>query len=265
VTTSAERLELAAYRDGAGWAGGPQAVYDRLAIAALAGLPARLDDSSAVDVGAGTGAATRELVRRGARVVAVDLSAAMLAELSRQTSGRVPTLVGDICRLALPDDEYDVAVAAFVLNHLDDPAAGLRELARVTRPGGHIVASTFGSDDHPVKTAIDGVLLRYGFVHPEWYLTLKRERVPLTGTASAFPSVGVASGLTDVAVEQTDVDLTDLPVEAVIGYRLGLPHIAPFVAAIDPAARPCLDAELADVVGRLLPFRLPMLVLTGRS
>ena len=255
--------QLTAYRDGAAWARGPQQVYDRLVRSALAWLPDRLDGQHAVDVGAGTGAATRELLRRGAEVVALDRSTSMLAELSRQTGGRVPTAVCDIRSLALPDDKYDVTVAGFVLNHLFDATAGMRELARVTRPGGRVIATTFGSDDHPIKVAVDDVLVRFGFVHPQWYLSLKQVAMPTVADPGGLTRVGTSSGLRSVTVEKIDVDLGDLPVEAAIAYRLGLAHIAPFVAALDAADRARLDAELASVVGALPPLRLPMLVVSG--
>jgi ubiquinone/menaquinone biosynthesis C-methylase UbiE len=257
--------ELAAYNDGAAWASGPQPVYGRLAAAALARLPHRLDGRRALDVGAGTGAATLELLQRGCEVVAVDMSTSMLAALSHQTGGQVPTLVGDIRNLPIPDSEYDVTVAAFVVNHLADPAGGVRELARVTRRGGQIIATTFGADDHPMKDAIDDVLVRYGFEHPSWYLLIKRERMPLIANADALGSVGVKAGLADISVEEIKVNLADLPIEATIAYRLGLAHIVPFVMALDARTRERLDDELFATVSELPPFWLPMLVLSGRS
>jgi ubiquinone/menaquinone biosynthesis C-methylase UbiE len=265
VVTASAVEEVASYRNGAEWADGPQAVYDRLAVAALSRLPDRLDGVTAVDVGAGTGAATRELLRRGADVVAVDLSPSMLAELTRQTDGRVPTFVGDIRRLSTRDNTFDVAVAAFVLNHLDDPAAGVRELARVTRPGGHVLATTFGADDHPIKAAVDEVLMRYGFVHPEWYRVVKEQRIPLSATVGSLAASGSAGGLADLRVEDMRIDLSDLPTRDTVAYRLGLAHIAPFVATLDAATRMRLDAELADAIEGLPPLVLPMLVLSGRS
>lgn len=265
VVTASAVEEVASYRNGAEWADGPQAVYDRLAVAALSRLPDRLDGVTAVDVGAGTGAATRELLRRGADVVAVDLSPSMLAELTRQTDGRVPTFVGDIRRLSTRDNTFDVAVAAFVLNHLDDPAAGVRELARVTRPGGHVLATTFGADDHPIKAAVDEVLVRYGFVHPEWYRVVKEQRIPLSATVGSLAASGSAGGLADLRVEDMRIDLSDLPTRDAVAYRLGLAHIAPFVATLDAATRMRLDAELADAIEGLPPLVLPMLVLSGRS
>lgn len=265
VTTAPGVEEFAGYRNGAAWADGPQTVYDRLAVAALSLLPNRLDGLSAVDVGAGTGAATRELLRRGCDVVAVDPSVSMLAELTRQTGGRVPTVVGDIRQLSMREGTFDVAVAAFVLNHLDDPAAGVRELARVTRRGGHVIATTFGGDDHPIKGAVDEVLVRYGFVHPQWYRVVKEQRIPLSASAAALAAAGAAGGLAEPRVDELRVDLSDLPTKAAVGYRLGLAHIAPFIATLDATTRSSLDAELADAVEGLPPLALPMLVLSGRS
>lgn len=257
--------ELASYGDGAAWAAGPQLVYDRLAASALSGLPDRLDGHRALDVGAGTGAATRELLRRGCGVTAVDSSPSMLAELARQTDGRVPTLVGDIRDLPLADAEYDVTVAAFVLNHLADAVGGVRELARVTKPGGRVVATTFGSDDHPIKTAIDDVLVRFGYVHPAWYVMFKRDRIPLIATPDALAAVGRNGGLADSSVDDVPVDFSDLPVDAAIAYRLGMAHIAPFVSALDGDTRARLHDELSAAVAGLPPLRLPMLVLSGRG
>lgn len=264
VTTTANE-EFASYLDGAAWADGPQLVYDQLAAAALADLPERLDGIKALDVGAGTGAATLELLRRGSDVVAVDMSTSMLAELTRQTGGRVPTLVADIRRIGVPDDAYDLTVAAFVLNHLEVPADGVRELERVTRPGGRVIATTFAADNHPIKATVDEVLIRYGYAYPSWYTNFKRERIPLTASADALVAVGAAGGLEAAMVAQLDVDLSELPVEAAVAYRLGMAHIAPFVATLDDSDRHALRGEVTDAVALLPPLRLPMLVLTGRG
>ncbi len=123
------------------------------------------DGATAVDAGAGTGAATAELLRRGARVVAVDLSTGMLRRIksaSARPCGRCR------CRQHRRPSATrcvaDVAVAAFVLNHLPNPVEGLRELARVTRPGGCVLTSTSrwrerssveGGDRRPCRASTD--------------------------------------------------------------------------------------------------------------
>ena len=258
-------LPAADYRDGRAWAEGPQVVYDRLATAAMRVLPHRLTGARALDVGAGTGSTTRELLRRGAAVVVVDRSPAMLCELRRQLSDSVPLVIGDICRLGIRDDTADVTVAAFVINHLADPVVGLQELRRVTRSGGRVLATTFGADDHPIKAAVDEVLIRYGFEHPAWYRTIKAGEVAPISTPAGLSAAGAQAGLRRALVESVAVDLSDLPVSAAIGYRLGLAHIAPFIASLDAAVTDRLRADLVATVAALPPLRLQMLVLTGRG
>jgi ubiquinone/menaquinone biosynthesis C-methylase UbiE len=265
VSHEAQAAESTVYLDGRAWSRGPQLVYDRLAVRALAMLPSDLTGTTALDVGAGTGAATRELLRRGAEVVAADTAPAMLAELVRQTEGHVPTVLGDICDLPLDDDTYDVAVAAYVINHLEEPAVGVAELGRVTRPGGVVIATTFGADDHPIKPTVDAVLFRYGFVLPDWYIELKTHRMPLIATPQALHTVGERAGLVDAQVDSVDVDLSDLPWEAAVAYRLGLAHIASFLDGFEATPRAEIEADVLAAVRPLPPFRLPMLVLHGRA
>ncbi|MFD2093118.1 class I SAM-dependent methyltransferase [Blastococcus deserti] len=98
--------------------------------------PHPLAGRTVLDAGAGTGLGSAALAAAGARVVALDLSADML---SWQLGARPPAVVGDVTRLPLRDDAVDDVLAAFVLNHLVDPHAGLAELRRVTRPGGALL------------------------------------------------------------------------------------------------------------------------------
>jgi hypothetical protein len=67
-----------------------------------------------------------------------------------------------------------------------------------------------------------------------------------------------------VTVETIDVDLGDVSVDAAVGYRLGLAHIAPFVRSLDDTRRGVLQAEVIAACRDLPPLRLPMLVLAGR-
>ena len=95
----------------------------------------------ALDVGCGPGALTAELVARlGSDAVgAVDPSASFV-EAARERHPGVD--VRRACAEDLPfaDDAFDVALAQLVVHFMADPVAGLREMARVTRPGGVIAA-----------------------------------------------------------------------------------------------------------------------------
>ena len=94
-----------------------------------------------LDVGCGPGTITVDLARRVApgRVLGLDVSADPLDEaraLAAREGVAVEFAVGDVYALDLPDDSVDVVHAHQVLQHLTDPVAGLREMARVCRPGG---------------------------------------------------------------------------------------------------------------------------------
>jgi SAM-dependent methyltransferase len=256
---------LTTYADGAAWAHGPQAVYDRLASIALDTLDTDLADMRVLDAGAGTGAMTLQLLARGAKVEATDLSASMLDELRRQTGGIVPTRMADIRQLPFGKASFDAAVAGCVINHLDDPASAVAEMARVTRTGGAVMTTTFGPDEQPVKAAIEDVLRAHGWTPPAWYAELKATVMPLTATPDALAAVGRAAGLGQVFVDAIDVDLGDLSPTAVVAYRLGMAHAAPFIAELDAAERATLTAEAADVAATSPPLHLPLLVLRGSS
>jgi ubiquinone/menaquinone biosynthesis C-methylase UbiE len=94
-----------------------------------------------LDVGCGPGTITVDLAARVApgRVLGLDVSPAPLDEaraLADRSGVEVTFDVGDVYALAVPDDSFDVVHAHQVLQHLTDPVAALREMARVCRPGG---------------------------------------------------------------------------------------------------------------------------------
>jgi SAM-dependent methyltransferase len=93
-----------------------------------------------LEVGCGWGELAEWIGRAtGAEVIAVDLSSRMV-DLARERG--VDSRLGDVQDLQFDDGEFDVAVAAWMLYHVPDLAAGIAELARVLRPGGRLVAIT---------------------------------------------------------------------------------------------------------------------------
>jgi demethylmenaquinone methyltransferase/2-methoxy-6-polyprenyl-1,4-benzoquinol methylase len=103
-----------------------------------------------LDVATGTGAVAVELVRRrGCEVVGLDQSRGMLDVARTRIAGdglvdRIELVEGHADRLPFADREFDALTFTYLLRYVDDPAATLRELARVVRPGGTVAALEFG-------------------------------------------------------------------------------------------------------------------------
>jgi ubiquinone/menaquinone biosynthesis C-methylase UbiE len=102
--------------------------------------------ASVLDVGCGTGGACVEIAERAGptgRVAGIDPSEAMIAA-ARKAAGSRSTIelrVASIYALPFPDGAFDAVRAERVFQHLGDPEAGLREMIRVTRPGGRILVA----------------------------------------------------------------------------------------------------------------------------
>ena len=107
-------------------------------------LPHLSSGATVLDVGCGPGTITADLatIVAPARVTALEVTEAALglsrAEIVRRGLTNVDFAVGDVHALDFPDDTFDVVHAHQVLQHLGDPVAALREMRRVTRPGGVI-------------------------------------------------------------------------------------------------------------------------------
>ena len=95
----------------------------------------------AIDVGCGPGALTAELAVRcgAANVAAVDPST-VFVEAARERNPGVDVRHASAEEIPFADDVFDFALAQLVVHFMRDPVAGLREMARVTRPGGVVVA-----------------------------------------------------------------------------------------------------------------------------
>ena len=102
------------------------------------------DGGEVLDVATGTGLVAKALVERGFRVTGVDQSPEMLA-LARQRFGeRVEFVEASADELPFADRSFDHLTFTYLLRYVDDPAATLRELARVVRPGGTVAMLEFG-------------------------------------------------------------------------------------------------------------------------
>jgi demethylmenaquinone methyltransferase/2-methoxy-6-polyprenyl-1,4-benzoquinol methylase len=134
-------------------------VYDRMNSVMTAGMHHRWREravdlarvgpgSTALDVATGTGDLAVELARRGAEVTGMDFAPAML-ELARQKAPGLRFEEGDALALAHPDDSFDAATVGFGARNFADLDRGLREMTRVTKPGGRVVVLEITTPQKP--------------------------------------------------------------------------------------------------------------------
>ncbi len=121
-----------------------------------------------LDVATGTGLVAFELAQRGAEVVGLDQSEAMLgAARSRLDqlgwlADRVTFVRGEAEQLPFADAEFDALTFTYLLRYVDDREATMRELARVVKPGGLIGMVEFGVPEAPLLRALWRVHTRVG-------------------------------------------------------------------------------------------------------
>jgi SAM-dependent methyltransferase len=237
-----------------GWASGAARVYGPLAADLVAAAPHPLAGRRVLDAGAGTGLASSALLRAGARPVALDLSLDML---HWGRSRRPPAVVGEVGRVPLRSGSVDDAVAAFVLNHLPEPQRALRELARVVRPGGAVLATVYANSFvSPLRDRIDEIAFAHGFAYPRWYRELKANWAPLLGTEELMAAAARAAGLGAVRAVEYRADLgLDRAVD-LVDYRLGQAHVADWISGLSPARRSGVRAAAVAAVDPIMqPYR----------
>ena len=113
-----------------------------------------------LDLAAGTGASSVSLARSGAQVVAADFSPGMIAEGKRRHDS-IPNLSfveADATALPFSDAEFDAVTMSFGLRNVNDPKKALRELLRVTKPGGRLVVCEFSQ---PPSRSFNGLYRFY--------------------------------------------------------------------------------------------------------
>ncbi len=101
-----------------------------------------------LDLAAGTGTSSQPFRDLGATVVPCDFSVGML-RVGKQNRPLLPFTAGDATQLPFADASFDAVTISFGLRNIVDPDAGLREMLRVTRPGGRLVVCEFSSPTWP--------------------------------------------------------------------------------------------------------------------
>ena len=224
-----------------GQGSGPAGARKEQALELFAGLPRRYDAAGAVlsfgqdprwrramvarvgagpqdrvlDVATGTGMVAEALVRRyGCRVVGLDQSPEMLAQAtarlraSRELGSRIELVRGEAESLPFADREFDHLTFTYLLRYVDDPAATLRELARVVKPGGRMASLEFMLPPNPAARALWHLYVGLGLpvlgrlISRDWYevgrflgpsITTFYRRLPLPGQLELWREAGFAS------------------------------------------------------------------------
>ena len=118
---------------------------------------ARCPGERVLDLAAGTGTSSQPFADAGAEVVPCDFSLGML-QVGKEHRPHLPFTAGDGTRLPFADDTFDAVTISFGLRNIVDPDAGLREMLRVTRPGGRLVVCEFS---HPTWAPFRTVYVEY--------------------------------------------------------------------------------------------------------
>lgn len=198
-----------------------------------------------LDVGCGPGALTARLVAKvGAdHVAAVDPSAPFV-EAARARFPGVDVSEAAAESLPFADDSFDAAMAQLVVHFMSDPVGGLREMARVTRPGGVVAACVWDM---------------VGGVNPlATFWSAVRDLDPGARDESHLP--GVSEGhLVHLAEEAGLADVSRIPLTVHVRhetfdewwepYTLGVGPAGSHVAGLDEDAREALRSHCQELLG----------------
>jgi len=149
-----------------------------------------------LDAGCGDGRLTARLSAAGATLTACDADPQMAA-LAGRTVPTADVVVAALPRLPLADAAVQATVAAFVVNHLAAPAAGVRELTRVTAPGG-VVAVTIWPSGRNAQARLWGRVLDDAGVQPVASTRLPAH-LDFARTEEGLADLMTAQGLQDVS------------------------------------------------------------------
>jgi len=197
---------------------------------------------SVLDVGCGSGVLTEELARRvGAENVAgVDPSPLVDACAARVPGADVRR--GAAEALPWPDDAFDAALAQLVVHFMDDPAAGVAEMQRVTRPGGFVAACAW---DFPQMALLRDFWKSARAVHAD-----APAESQMFGTLEQLRDLWAELGLEEVETGSLDVARRYESFEELWGsFLLGVGPAGQYLASLEPDEQQAVRDEYLDRLG----------------
>jgi SAM-dependent methyltransferase len=214
----------------------------------LAGAIPAGDDRTVLDVGGGAGTlapALRSAAGPGGRVVVLDRSRGML----HRAPDRLPRVQADAARLPVADAAADAVVFAFVLFLLPDARAAVAEAARVLRPGGWLLAATWGQQHSTAADAVVRDELDRAGATP--FPALPRSE-QLTDSQPRMTALLETAGLTRVRSEQRPLDARFDP-DSALALRTGSGALGWRYARLDHHARDAVRQRIAARLAVLPP------------
>lgn len=196
-----------------------------------------------VDVGCGPGALTAHLssVTHPALIAAVDPSPSFV-EAVRQRCPQADVHLATAEALPFPDDVFDVALAELVVHFMSDAVAGLREMARVCKPGGHVAACVWDGATGALGPFWEAVHVIDPFVQDESALAGAKEG-HLADLFAAAGLVTIETAPVSVEVVHPSFDEWWEP------YTLGVGPAGEYVTRLDDDGRERLSTAARTALG----------------
>lgn len=130
--------------------------WRRVVVDAVGAVPGQ----RVLDLAGGTGTSSEPYADAGIHVVACDFSVGML-KVGKRRRPDIDFVAGDATNLPFADDSFDAATISFGLRNVIDPKKALREMLRVTKPGGGLVVAEFSHPTFaPFRTVYTEYLMR---------------------------------------------------------------------------------------------------------
>ena len=225
--------------------------------AALARLPLR-PGSQVLDVAAGTGALALAAARTGAQVLGTDFSPGMVARIAAANLPNVEARVMDGQALDLPDASFDAAFSIFGVIMFPDWRRGLREMARVTRPGGRCAVATWRNEGAATFLLLGQIRRklfpgRTGMALPEAMQALS--------APENFARELIAAGFRNPRIDDATYDFTlDVAALADPDTLFGM---SPDWTSLEPAEQAAVVAEVREMAGERNVLPIPSTALIG--